>query len=373
MSQLQPFFTRGDLPPSRNLKSPTRRVALVLSLIALVFVVVSSTLWVRGIDLSDDYTGSGEGQVTFVVAQGESLSSIADGLAKAGITKSADAFLRAVNTKTDTLDAGTYQMKSHMSGDAAFATMLDPAARLDTKVLLTEGLWESASMAKISETTGIPIPALDEAAKKTEELGLPDWAPADIAGMLFPATYQISPGDTATDVLKTLISRFNEAAADTDIVSGAKALGYTPYEVLIVASIVQAEAVPDDFAKVARVIYNRLKEGNKLQLCSSVNYVLGSNFVILTKDQMATPSPYNTYLHEGLPPGPLNSPGEAAIHAALHPEDGDWQYFLTTDPGSGITKFTSSYKKFLSYKQELRDNLAKRESSDPSASASAAQ
>ena len=130
---------------------------------------------------------------------------------------------------------------------------------------------------------------------------------------------------------------------------------------LTIASIVQAEVPPADFPKAARVIYNRLEQDMPLQMDSTVAYALGINDIQLNEDQLATSSPYNTYANKGLPPGPINSPGEAAMEAALDPAEGDWLYFVTVNPVTGETKFTADYEEFLEFKREFQRNLAELE------------
>ena len=124
------------------------------------------------------------------------------------------------------------------------------------------------------------------------------------------------------------------------------------------ASLIQAEAAPADFAKVARVIYNRLDDDMPLQLDSTVAYALGITDLTLNADQLKTASPYNTYVRRGLPPRPINSPGEAAIEAALDPAKGKWLYFVLIDPRSRESKFAATYEKFLELKKEYQANLA---------------
>ncbi len=122
------------------------------------------------------------------------------------------------------------------------------------------------------------------------------------------------------------------------------------------ASLVQAEGQPADFAKVSRVIYNRLDQGMKLQLDATVNYALGRSTLKLTNQDITVDSPYNTYKVTGLPPTPINSPGEQALEAALAPAAGDWLYYVTVNPTTGETKFTSSYSEFLKFKAEFQAN-----------------
>jgi UPF0755 protein len=123
-----------------------------------------------------------------------------------------------------------------------------------------------------------------------------------------------------------------------------------------VASLLQAEAQPKDFAKVARVIYNRLDKDMRLQLDTTVLYALGRSGTHLSPDELQTDSPYNTYKNKGLPPTPIDSPGQQAINAALHPAKGNWLYYVTTNLKTGETKFTNSYQEFLQFKRELKAN-----------------
>ena len=126
----------------------------------------------------------------------------------------------------------------------------------------------------------------------------------------------------------------------------ATAMNMSPYNVLVVASLVQREAKPQDFAKVARVIYNRLAEHRKLEFDSTVNYPLDRREVATTDADREQTTPWNTYVSEGLPATPICSPGTDALKAAEHPEDGDWLYFVTIDP-QGTTLFTRDYQQHL--------------------------
>jgi UPF0755 protein len=135
-------------------------------------------------------------------------------------------------------------------------------------------------------------------------------------------------------------------------------MGRDPYEILIIASLIEAEVLPNDFAKAAAVVYNRLELGMPLQFDSTVSYALGITELLLSKEQLATDSPYNTYEVTGLPPTPINSPGEAAIEAALAPAKAKWLYFVTVDPTTRETKFARSYERFLKLKRQFQQNVA---------------
>ena len=161
-------------------------------------------------------------------------------------------------------------------------------------------------------------------------------------------------------MLQAYVDRFNESADALGLANAEEAVGFSAYEALIVASLVQSEGRPEDFGKVARVIYNRLDPDTWgetygfLQLDATINYANAESQLNISSEQLQEDGPYNTYTRQGLPPTPINSPGDAAIAAALAPDDGDWLYYVTVNPSTGETKFTDSYDEFLQYKAEFQ-------------------
>ena len=161
-------------------------------------------------------------------------------------------------------------------------------------------------------------------------------------------------------MLTAMVDRWEQAASEADLESAAAELGYTPAELMTVASLVESEAARDeDRAKVARVIYNRL-EGDEtnglLQIDATVNYAADQELgAVPTTEDLEIDSPYNTYKNPGLPPTPIEAPGDAAIEAAAHPAEGDWYYYVTVNLRTGETKFAETYDEFLGYKDELRE------------------
>jgi UPF0755 protein len=158
-----------------------------------------------------------------------------------------------------------------------------------------------------------------------------------------------------------MVARWEQAAADANLEEAAAELGYTPHELMTVASLVEAEASrQEDRGKVARVIYNRIENPGTagtvglLQIDATINFALGRDlgFAISPEDR-AYDSPYNTYVSEGLPPGPIEAPGDAAIAAAADPTDGDWYYYVTVNLRTGETKFAETYDEFLTYDAEF--------------------
>lgn len=332
-----------------------RLIALAVSVVAVLGLLVVFFANRGG----SDYPGPGSGKAVVIVVRGDSLSAIANTLVEAGVVASDTAFLDAAksNDKSQSIGPGRYSLLKEMSGEGALALMLDAKSRADSRLVLPEGLRLNQSIETASQATGIPPASFDESLQSTEDLGLPAWANGQPEGMLFPASYDLAGDENADDVLKMLFKRFNQEAKDLHLEARAAAQQSDPYTVMIIASMIQAEGHPADYAKVAQVIYNRLAAGMPLQLDSTVAYGLGITNISLTADQLKSDTPYNTYVHRGLPPTPINSPGSAAIEAALAPAKGKWLYFVTVNPDTGETRFARNYQKFLRDKAVLQDYL----------------
>jgi UPF0755 protein len=248
-----------------------------------------------------------------------------------------------------------------MSSEAALAILINPDNLVKNLITVPEGLRVVDIVELLADKTDIPKKDFDKVLADPGQLGLPDYADGNAEGYLFPATYDIGTKPTATSILTAMVDRWRQAAEDADIEGAAAELGYTPAELMTIASLVQAEARGDDMPKVARVIYNRIENPGtagtigRLQIDATVNYALNRKLgVALTTEETQVDSPYNTYVIEGLPPGPIEAPGDAAIEAATHPADGDWYYYVTVDLATGETKFAETYDEFLQYKAEFQ-------------------
>ncbi len=340
-------------------------LAVVLSLLLVAGVVGGVTaLALGGVNKikdafssgAPDYPGPGQGDVVIEVKSGQTASDLATTLKNKDVVKSTQAFLEAAyaNPDASNLQPGFYQLQRRMTAAAALAAVLDPSARIQARVTLPEGLRLDETLRKLAKDTEIPLADYEAALnKRAAELGLPDYADENPEGYLYPATYDVEPNATADSVLAQLFSAYDRAAGQ----AGVARTNRTPREIVIIASLVEAEARnPEDFGKVARVVYNRLEQGMPLQFDSTVNYALKADKEIVTYEDLGADSPYNTYQNKGLPPAPINSPGEAALTAAVNPTEGDWLYFVTTDPAKGTTKFTGDYQEFLKFKAELKSN-----------------
>ena len=155
-----------------------------------------------------------------------------------------------------------------------------------------------------------------------------------------------------------MVQRFDQEAASINLPQAAASVHMTPSQVIIVASLIQAEGGSTSYyPQIARVIYNRLAQNMPLQLDSTVMYGLNTFGIIASDQQLKSTSRYNTYKYKGLPPGPIDSPGNAAIQAALHPAPGNDLYFVTVNPKTGLTEFTASQATFEQLRSELERNL----------------
>lgn len=163
-----------------------------------------------------------------------------------------------------------------------------------------------------------------------------------LQGYLFPSTYEVYQDATAKDIVSTMLQQFDEIFIDK-YYDRAEELGYTVDEIITIASIIEREVkVDEERAKVAGVIYNRLDVDMKLEMCSTVMYALDKPKDRLLYSDLETESPYNTYLYEGLPVGPIANPGEASIIAALYPEKSDYLFFVLVDEETGAHEFNQT-------------------------------
>ncbi|GAB3589198.1 endolytic transglycosylase MltG [Calidifontibacter terrae] len=327
-----------------------RRSCLVMFLAVVVFVgagglaaksIGSSFLpsFGGGSNGGGDYAGQGDGSVDIIVKQGDSGYSIGRTLTQAGVVKSASTFgaVAGATPEFAKVQPGKYRMKKRMSSQAAVELLLTPSARLSTRVTIPEGLWATEIYALLSKRTNTPL--ADYTKIKPSQLDLPPAAGGKIEGFLFPSTYDFDPGTSAVDQLRAMVKN------GTRQMNALGVTGDQLRDTVIVASIVQGESrLGADGPKVARVVLNRETKKMPLQMDSTIHYLLHKRGTVTTTDQdRNSSSPYNTYKHAGLPPGPINNPGLEALKAAAKPAAGDWLYFVTVNQSTGETKFTADY------------------------------
>ena len=311
------------------------------------FVWDKASTFLASLEDVPDYTDvKGKASVTITVPSGSSLTEIGTILQTKNVIRSTKAFDRAVKAQdsSPTVQAGSYLMRTQVPATRALQILLDPAAyRVRHQVTVPEGLRLSAQIKVLVKGTKISAADYQKALANPKSLGLPSYAKNNPEGILFPDTYELTQGATATTVLRQMSSRYATVAGDADLSAQAKKLKRSPYQVLIVASIIEKEVSQERYrAKVARVLYDRLDRGMDLGLDSTVIYALNLKTTTTTAANRKSKSPYNTYNHQGLPPGPISAPGEAALKAAANPAGGDWLYFTTVNFDTGETKFAKN-------------------------------
>jgi UPF0755 protein len=343
---------RGD----RNRKGRGRSaVALVMTL--LLFAALGGGVYfgytkVQGFFVAADYDGTGSDPVEVTIPKNSSLTEIGNALVKVDVVKSTKAFIEAAEAepRSKNIQSGTYVLRRQMAAKHAVTQLLDPNTRLSRGVTIPEGKTAKQTYELLAKGTGLPVKDFEEAAKDPIALGVPDWwfkrndskpVSKTAEGFLFPDTYEFDPKATATQVLRTMVGRFltvtGEMAFADEVQRNRKV---SPYEALIVASLAQAEAgVPADLPKVARVAYNRAYvKDMALQFDVTTNYWLELNGKdpkhsgsLLAKEMEDPKNPYNTEIVKGLPIGPINSPGKAALIGSMKPANGPWLFFVAVD------------------------------------------
>jgi len=348
-------------------KSGMRRLAPWLALSVVVALVIGAGagyFYVYRTYLHPpDFAGPGTTPKVVRIFPGDTAGVVGQRLQQEGVVASARAFSNAAKAsgQGSSLEPGYYRVRLQMNAALAFALLLKPSSRMQTRVTIPEGWRLSQIIAVLGRDTG-NLQGYQQAIKNAAALNLPSFAQGHPEGYLFPATYDVQPNTRPLKVLQDMVTRFDQEAASIHLPAAAAHAELTQSDVIIVASLIQAEGRrPSDFPKIARVIYNRLNSNPQipLQLDSTVMFALHRYGIIASSQQIKVKSRYNTYLHTGLPPGPIDSPGTAAINAALHPAHGPWMYFVTVDPKTGVTKFTSSFTQFQQFRAELESNIAK--------------
>ncbi len=337
-----------------------RVVLLGVVIVLLLAVAAGGYLLVQDVFGAPDYPGAGVGDVVVQVQDGDTTTDIGNMLLSHDVVASAKAFTNAASgdDRIRSVQPGYYQMRLRSSGDAAVGRLLDPASRVgqleirggtqldDTRgsdAAMTPGVLSLLAKATCAQVEGRSTCITADELRATmssvdpAELGVPDWATAGVRaaapgrrleGLLAPGRYDIEPGRPAAEVIRGLVATSAARIEATGLASQAEGTGYSPYQLLVIASLVEKEGIAGDFGKISRVIQNRLLKPKRLELDSTVNYPLDLQALRTTANDRARPGPYNTYLSDGLPPTPISAVSPGAVAAALGPEPGPWLYFV---------------------------------------------
>jgi len=320
-------------------------IAILVSLFVLIFGSYS----IHNTFLLNDYLETSSSQkVDILIESGDTGTQIAEKLYKSGVIKASKVFYKlAINEKrSNSISPGIHEIDLKISAKAALDQLLDPKRNRGVFGFI-EGLRKNEifDMLKKSNLVSGNL----SASVKPDKM----YKTSNLEGFLFPAQYSFAPGTSTDTAVNQMIQRFNLAAKTSKIDQGFNE--FSPFELVTIASIIQAEGDPQDFTKIARVIYNRLKIKMPLQMNTTVEYAANLRGKIrLPYKQLEVNSRYNTYKYQGLPIGPIGNPGQDALDAAVNPVSGDWLYFITVKPQD--TRFTKSFNEFNLWVNEFRKN-----------------
>lgn len=352
----------------------------LLVAVVVAAVVFGGRLWHLMLGAGNDYTGTGKRDIVIQIKAGDSTTAVGETLYHRGVVKTVRAFVDAAhgNSAISAIQPGYYRTRTQIPAADAVARLTDPKNRVGKLVIpegrqlddttdmktnvMTPGILTLISRATCvdfdSDKRCVSVVDLRTAASKSTPaaLAVPPWAVEPVVelgddhrrieGLVSPGTFNIDPSASAETILSSLISAGSVEYAKSGLVDTATSQGLSPYDILVVASLVQQESNIQDFPKVARVIYNRLHEHRMLEFDSTVNYSLDRREVATSDADRALRTPWNTYVSEGLPATAICSPGVDALRAAEHPDPGDWLYFVTID-AQGTTLFTRDYQQHL--------------------------
>jgi UPF0755 protein len=339
----------------RTRVGPNVMARRVVALLLLAVVVVGA--WFL-ISLFQPFKGGGSGQVTVSVPRGASVGQIGDILARDGVVSHSFFFeLRArLGGHSGDLKPGVYQLKRGMSYSAALDALTKGVAPNVVRIVIPEG----KSRREIAALAGGLRGSYLAASARSSYLNPRRYGARharNLEGFLFPASYQVKKGASARLLVREQLQAFRQNFSKVNL-SYARRKNLTAYDVLTIASMVEREAeVPRDRPLIASVIYNRLHDHMPLGIDSTLRYALNDWTKPLRVSQLASPSPYNTRNHVGLPPGPIGNPGLASIRAAAHPPRTSYLFFVVKPCGNGAHVFSSTNAQFL--RDSARYNAAR--------------
>ena len=378
----------------RSRTSGTTRFILLAAVIGMVLafaVMVYRNVSGGEVSAAPDFDGEGTGNALLHVESGDTLGVVGDRLYDIGTIASTRAFTgAAAGTSVEGIQPGYYQVREEMSAESAVEALADPDNRvgfIDVKpggrlldTVVVGGGTEKGIFTLIADATCLrdlddpeappacrqPQEIVDAAVQADPvELGVPDWAINEVRdapdpvrrleGLVAPGVHNVNPQSEPVEILRQLIDASTDSYDATGLVPSAEQIGLTPYQVVTAASLVEKEGTLEDFDKIARVILNRLEEPMRLQFDSTVNYALADQEIATTDADRAALTPWNTYAMDGLPYGPIGSPGLDALRAMENPAEGQWKYFVTVDM-QGTTRFADEYPEHERYQSEAIAN-----------------
>lgn len=359
------------------MKSTRRKITIPLLIILSIIGFGYCFLMMYLFDAIEPINPASEEYVTIEIPDTADLGDTADILEENGLIKNKYAFMvrcftSGVHKKMNT---GTYDLSTNMSNDEIMDSLIlgDADRGQIVNITITEGetinqiadklnkegvIIDKNKFLQICKTGGSFVDG--QALNGIDFENVNPEIEYIMEGYLFPDTYEFYKNSTPYDVIKKMLNRFNEVYTD-EYEGRATQLGYSKNDVIILASIIEKEAITTDFNKVSAVLYNRLVMDMKLQVDSTVRYILNeTNTISLTKEQYSLNNAYNTYINTGLVPSAICNPGKAVIEAVLYPDqtyiDDEYLYFCLTESNSNAMAFAKTYEEHLTNIKKYKDS-----------------
>jgi UPF0755 protein len=339
-------------------RHPFRIVAAIFALIVLWFLY----------SLFQPFHGEGSGKVVVTIPKGSSVSEVGDLLGEKGVIDSSTLFQLRVTLegKRSDLYAGRFTLADNMSYGAAIEALSIAPVKRVTTVTVPEG-YSRPQAAELVEADGVPG-SYTKATVKSRFLDPADYGgkgAKNLEGFLFPDTFELKPDAPVGDLVELQLKDFKQRIEGVDM-KYAKSKNLTIYDVLIIASMIEREAgVPEQRKLVASVVYNRLHEGMPLGIDATIRFATGNYSEPLTESELAVDSPYNSRTNTGLPPGPINSPGLAAIEAAAHPAKTKFLFYVNAPNTCGELNFSKTEAEFEADVQKYETAREKNGGNEP--------
>jgi UPF0755 protein len=314
-----------------------KSIILIVVVLGLGSVLTVSVL--HGL-IREPFKGYSDAEQFVYIPSGSGTMEIGRRLVEAGVIRNLLVFRAAIwsSGRPRSLKAGEYRFTAAMSA----ADVVDKLGRGDVfvrRITFPEGL-SILEMARIYETRGLGRAAdFTKAASDASSIADLDAGAPDLEGYLYPETYAIPRGTPAAKLIELMVERFR-AAYSADLQAQARAQGLSTREVVTIASLVEKETAQDQERPLVAAVYrNRMKIGMGMQADPTVIYALqkaGKYDGNLRREDLEFSSPYNTYKHAGLPPGPIAAPRKASLEAALTPAAVPYIYFVSRNDGSHV-------------------------------------
>ena len=351
----RPPHSRREMRRRRERRKHRKQIMIVIIALAVVLATSCVVILVGGLrhgtprivatkEVAPDYPGPGGQPLEFTVESGQGADQVGANLVKAGVVKSTAAFLHAItSTQSESrLLPGVFDLRLRMKASDVVAILTDQS-KAGGFLQVRAGERVREVVARAAQLSGVPQSEFDTLIQAKGEGILPQEAQGNFEGWLQPGEYDVRKAGSAKAILSNLVSKRIEHLDQLGVPGGQDR-----QTILNTASITEAEVNKSEYySKVARVIENRLAKGMPLGMDSTVAYSNNVSALKLTDAMLKNADdPYNTRVHPGLPPGPIGSPGDEAIQAAMHPETGDWLYFVTVNMDTGETRFSDNQDQF---------------------------